>query len=177
MSDKIYNVLFLCKGNSARSILAEAQLNALGHAHFRAHSAGSQPAGAVHPATLALLHTMGLPADTLRSKSWDEFAAPGAPVMDFIITVCDQLAGEACPIGPGHPVSANWSVPDPVLATGSEDHQHHVFVEVAALLRRRIALLTALPFASLDHMSLTAQVQHIGADTGPAPATAVGAPA
>lgn len=162
MSDKIYNVLFVCKGNSARSILAEAQLNALGHAHFKAYSAGSQPSGVVQPMALEVLHTMGLSTEGLRSKSWDEFALPGAPVMDFIITVCDDAAGEPCPTWPGHPVSAHWHAPDPVLATGDQAQRHHVFVEVASLLRRRIGLLTALPVASLDHMSLASQVADIG---------------
>jgi len=157
-----YNVLFLCTGNSARSILAEAQLNALAPHRFKAYSAGSQPAGAVNPFTLDFLRSSGLPTDGLRSKSWSEFAAEGAPHMDFIVTVCDQAAGEACPVWPGHPAVAHWGVPDPAAATGSDADKRHAFVQAAALLRRRIELFTSLPLDSLDHLARQQRIAAIG---------------
>ena len=157
-----YNVLFLCTGNSARSVLAEAQLNALAPHRFKAYSAGSQPAGAVNPFTLDFLRSSGLPTEGLRSKSWSEFAAEGAPHMDFIITVCDQAAGEACPVWPGHPAVAHWGAPDPAAATGSDADKRHAFVQVAALLRRRIELFTSLPLDSLGQLARQQHMAEIG---------------
>jgi protein-tyrosine-phosphatase/DNA-binding transcriptional ArsR family regulator len=164
MSLTPYNVLFLCTSNSARSILAEAQMNALAPHRFKAYSAGSQPVAAVNPFTLQFLRESGLPTEGLRSKSWQEFAAEGAPHMDFVITVCDQAAGEVCPVWPGHPAIAHWGAPDPAAATGTDADKHHAFVAVAAVLRRRIELFTSLPLDSLDHL---ARLQHL-ADIGQA---------
>ena len=154
MSARVFNVLFLCTGNSARSILAEAQLNALGNGRFKAYSAGSHPTGRVNPYALDFLDAIGLPTGTLRSKSWDEFAAPGAPVMDYVLTVCDQAAGEQCPYWPGQPISAHWGIPDPAAVEGSEADKRQAFKDAATTLRKRIELLVALPTASLDKMSL-----------------------
>jgi arsenate reductase len=165
MTNKVYNVLFLCTGNSARSVLAESLLTVLGHGRFKAFSAGSHPAGAVNPFALAFLQANGFPVEGLRSKSWDEFAAPGAPVMDFIITVCDQAAGEVCPFWPGHPVSAHWGAPDPAAVEGSDEDKHRAFKDTASIMRRRIELLLSLPLASLDHMALTSHMHTIGAAT------------
>ena len=162
MTDRTFNVLFLCTGNSARSILAEAQLNALGKGRFRAWSAGSHPAGKINPYSLEFLKTIGLPTDGLRSKSWDEFAAPGAPVMDYVLTVCDDAAGEQCPYWPGQPVSAHWGVPDPAAVEGSDEEKRQAFKAAAATLRRRIELLVALPTSSLDHLSLKSNLDDIG---------------
>ena len=162
MTDRTFNVLFLCTGNSARSILAEAQLNALGKGRFRAWSAGSHPAGKINPFSLEFLKTIGLPTDGLRSKSWDEFAAPGAPVMDYVLTVCDDAAGEQCPYWPGQPVSAHWGVPDPAAVEGSDEEKRQAFKAAAATLRRRIELLVALPTSSLDHLSLKGNLDDIG---------------
>ena len=162
MTDKIYNVLFLCTGNSARSILAEVQLNKLGRGQFRGYSAGSFPNGKVNPFAIEFLANNGFPTDGLRSKSWDEFAVPGAPVMDYVLTVCDQAAGEQCPFWPGQPVSAHWGVPDPAAVEGSDDQKRHAFMEAATVLRKRIELFTALPTASLDRMSLKSQLDRIG---------------
>ena len=162
MTDRTFNVLFLCTGNSARSILAEAQLNALGKGRFRAWSAGSHPAGKINPYSLEFLKAIGLPTDGLRSKSWDEFAAPGAPVMDYVLTVCDDAAGEQCPYWPGQPVSAHWGVPDPAAVEGSDEEKRQAFKAAAATLRRRIELLAALPTPSLDHLSLKSNLDDIG---------------
>ena len=162
MTDKIYNVLFLCTGNSARSILAEVQLNKLGRGRFRGYSAGSFPNGKVNPFAIEFLANNGFPTDGLRSKSWDEFAVPGAPVMDYVLTVCDQAAGEQCPFWPGQPVSAHWGVPDPATVEGTDDQKRHAFMEAATVLRKRIELFTALPTASLDRMSLKSQLDRIG---------------
>ena len=162
MSDKVFNVLFLCTGNSARSILAEVQLNALGKSRFKAFSAGSHPTGAVNPLAIDFLENAGLPTDGLRSKSWDEFAVPGAPVMDYVLTVCDQAAGEQCPFWPGQPISAHWGVPDPAAVKGSDQERRLAFRAAATLLRKRIELFTALPAASLDRMSLKAKLDQIG---------------
>ncbi|MDY6948071.1 MAG: arsenate reductase ArsC [Pseudomonadota bacterium] len=155
MSDRVYNVLFLCTGNSARSILAEALLNHLGRGRFRAFSAGSFPKGAVHPMAIELLHSLNLPTGGLRSKSWDEFATPGAAPLDFIFTVCDDAAGEVCPIWPGKPVTAHWGIADPA-AVEQIDARRRAFRNALAELQARINLLTSLPIASLD----TAAVQH-----------------
>ena len=165
MSDKIYNVLFLCTGNSARSVLAEAQLNALGKGKFKAWSAGSFPTGRVNPFTLQLLESMSLPTDGLRSKSWDEFASAQAPVMDFVFTVCDQAAGEACPLWPGQPVTAHWGVADPAAVVGNDEVRRHAFRDAAATLRKRIALFVNLPVATLDKLALTERTQAIGRAT------------
>ncbi len=162
LSSAPYNVLFLCTGNSARSILAEAQLNALAPHRFKAYSAGSKPAGTVNPHTLAFLQHSGLPIDGLRSKSWQEFSVDGAPHMDFIITVCDQAAGEICPVWPGHPAVAHWCVADPVAATGTDEDIHHAFVTAAAVLRRRIELFTSLPLESLDQLARQQHLAEIG---------------
>lgn len=159
---KVYNVLFLCTGNSARSVLAESLMNALGNGRFQAFSAGSHPAGAVNPFALDFLMTNGLPTEGLRSKSWDEFAAPGAPVMDFIITVCDQAAGEVCPFWPGHPMSAHWGAPDPAAVAGSDEDKRRAFKDTASLMRRRIELFLSLPLASLDSMALKSKMDTIG---------------
>lgn len=155
-------VLFVCTGNSARSILAEVLMNHLGAPRFQAFSAGSRPTGQVHPLTLQTLARLHLPSGSPRSKSWEEFAAPGAPALDFVFTVCDQAAGEACPVWPGQPISAHWGLPDPAAAQGSEDERQQVFLNTALLLKRRIELLLALPFPSLDRLSLQRAVHDIG---------------
>ena len=162
MTHAPFNVLFLCTGNSARSILAESLLNHWGQKNFQGFSAGSYPKGAVHPVALKLLHDLGLPTDGLRSKSWDEFAKPGAPVMDFVFTVCDQAAGEVCPIWPGQPVTAHWGMPDPAAVEGSDVAQWQVFRETFRALENRLKVFIALPLATLDRMSLVRQVEAIG---------------
>jgi arsenate reductase len=164
MSEKIYNVLFLCTGNSARSVMAEALLNHLGQDRFRAYSAGSFPTGQVNPLALEKLKQEGIPTAGLRSKSWDEFAQPGAPVMDFIFTVCDNAAGETCPIWPGHPITAHWGVPDPAAAEGSDGEKRLAFAKAFSLLERRIGLFTILNHESLDRLALEQQVRKIGQD-------------
>ncbi|NYT80554.1 arsenate reductase ArsC [Alcaligenaceae bacterium] len=161
-ADTTYNALFICTGNSARSILAEGILNELGQGRFRAYSAGSQPKGEVHPLALATLGRLNMPTAGYRSKSWDEFTAPGAPVFDFIFTVCDNAAGEVCPLWPGKPVSAHWGVPDPAAATGTEEQQRKAFADVARTLHRRIELFRSLPLARLDAMSLQRELHDIG---------------
>lgn len=162
MSDKIYNVLFLCTGNSARSIIAEAVLNQLGAGHFRAYSAGSHPRGEVHTLTLDLLQNNHYDVNTLRSKSWDEFAAPGAPKMDFIFTVCDQAAGEACPVWPGQPVSAHWGFADPSHVEGDDEIRHRAFIRTHIEIINRIRLFLSLPLDKLDRMSLQKQLREMG---------------
>ena len=162
MDQRSYNVLFLCTGNSARSILAEGLLNELGQGRFRAWSAGSHPKGEVHPLALATLERLRLPTTGYRSKSWDEFVVPGAPVFDFIFTVCDNAAGEACPLWPGQPVSAHWGVPDPAAVEGTEEQQRKAFMDAAITLRRRIELFLSLPLKSLDAMSLQRELRDIG---------------
>jgi len=158
----IYNVLFLCTGNSARSILAESLLNALGHGRFRAFSAGSFPKGQVHPMAVELLQRMNLPAEGLRSKSWDEFAAPGAPPIDFIFTVCDNAAGEVCPVWPGKPMTAHWGIADPAAAEGTDAAKASAFRKALTELETRIKLFTSLPIGSLDGMTLQAKLREIG---------------
>jgi arsenate reductase len=148
-----YNVLFLCTGNSARSILAESLLGVLGADRFNAFSAGSHPSGRVQPMVAELATKLGYPPEKLRSKSWDEYAVPGAPRMDFIITVCDNAAGEVCPIWPGQPVAAHWGVPDPVAVQGSEDERRAAFRDAFMTLRRRVELLIALPMDKLDRIA------------------------
>ena len=162
MSDHAFNVLFLCSANSARSILAEAQLNALGHGRFRAFSAGSRPAGQVDPLILDFLQKTGLATEELRSKSWDEFAFPGAPAIDYVVTLCDETAGETCPVWPGHPVSAHWGVTDPLAVDGTEDEKRQAIKNVFIGLHKRIELFIALPIKTLDHMSLKASLDDIG---------------
>lgn len=161
-TERIYNVLFLCTGNSARSIIAEGLLNHLGKGRVRGYSAGSMPKGEVHPIALATLEKLELPTTGYRSKSWDEFTLPDAPLLDFIITVCDNAAGETCPVWPGQPVTAHWGVPDPAAVEGSEVEKHLAFADTARVFRRRIELFLSLPLRSLDSMSLQNQVRDIG---------------
>ncbi|HTQ75966.1 MAG TPA: arsenate reductase ArsC [Burkholderiales bacterium] len=158
------NLLFLCTGNSARSILAEAITNSLtiSKGRFRAFSAGSHPKGAVHAFALDLLRQLRLPAAGLRSKSWDEFARPDAPRMDFVISVCDQAAGEQCPFWPGQPMTAHWGMPDPAAVEGSEEQKRRAFSDTANMLRRRIELFASLPFEKLDRLALQGKVRDIG---------------
>ena len=154
MTERTYNALFLCTGNSARSIMAEALMNKLGRGQFRAFSAGSHPAGAVNPFALESLGRMSMPTEGLRSKSWDEFAEPGAPSLDFVFTVCGKAAGEVCPVWPGQPVAAHWGVDDPAAVTGSDEEKLQAFWTAATILRRRIELLLSLPVARLDSLTL-----------------------
>jgi arsenate reductase len=161
-ANKIYNVLFLCTGNSARSILAESLLNHRGEGKFRAFSAGSFPKGQVHPLALDLLKRMNLPAEGFRSKSWDEFAAPGAPVLDFIFTVCDNAAGEMCPIWPGKPTTAHWGIPDPAAVQGTDIEKKTAFNQAFEALDTRIKLFLSLPFASLDRLRIQQEMDAIG---------------
>lgn len=158
-----YNVLFLCTGNSARSVLAEALLNRLGEGRFCAFSAGSMPKGQVHPQALLLTRALGFEDSAFRSKAWDEFAAAGAPPLDFVITVCDNAAGEVCPVWPGQPITAHWGIPDPAAATGSDAEVAVAFREAARQLRNRIELLLALPAEKLGRVSLQAKLRDIGA--------------
>ena len=160
---KIYNVLFLCTGNSARSILAEALLNVKGKGRFKAYSAGSHPKGAVHPLALELLAKNRLPTEGLRSKNWDEFAQSGAPQLDFVFTVCDNAAGEVCPVWPGGPMTAHWGIPDPAAADGADDDKRKAFFTAWNQLNRRIALFAALPLDRLDRMALQRKLRDIGA--------------
>lgn len=162
MADRIYNVLFLCTGNSARSILAEAILNDRGGGRFKAFSAGSHPKGTVNPHALALLERMGIPTDGLRSKPWDEFAQPGAPKLDFVFTVCDDAAGEVCPVWPGQPVTAHWGQADPAAVEGTELDRTNAFRDAFRMLERRILLFSNLPIASLDQMAIGTRVREIG---------------
>ena len=160
--DRPYNVLFLCTGNSARSILGEAILNRIGKGKFVAYSAGSMPKGTVHPQALALLQRLGFLTDGLRSKSWDEFAKPGAPALDFVFTVCDNAANEVCPIWPGQPMTAHWGVPDPATLEGTDAEIVAAFRDAFLMLRRRVELFANLPVKSLDRMSLKKHLDDIG---------------
>ena len=160
--ERVYHVLFLCTGNSARSILSEAILNQRGRGRFKAFSAGSHPTGRVNPFALDLLGRMKIPTEGLRSKSWDEFAVPGAPELDFVFTVCDNAAGEVCPYWPGQPMTAHWGTPDPAGIEGSEMAKTDAFREAFRVLERRIGLSTSLPIASLDRLSLSQKVRDIG---------------
>jgi protein-tyrosine-phosphatase len=160
--DRPYHVLFLCTGNSARSIMAEAILNKLGVGKFHAFSAGSQPKGRVNPATVQLLRSLGYEASGLRSKSWAEFAKPGAPALDFVFTVCDNAAGETCPVWPGQPMTAHWGVPDPAEAEGAPAEIALAFKDAYRMLHQRIGIFTALPIASLDQLSLQRRIEDIG---------------
>ena len=161
-TERIYNVLFLCTGNSARSILAESLLNHWGHGKFRAVSAGSFPKGQVHPMAVELLKRANLPTDNLRSKSWDEFAAPGTPLIDFIFTVCDNAAGEVCPVWPGKPMTAHWGIADPAAVEGTDAEKAIAFRKALKELETRIKLLTSLPIDSLDRTTLLAKLREIG---------------
>jgi arsenate reductase len=162
MTERPLNVLFLCTGNSARSIIAEALTNQWGRGKFRGLSAGSHPKGAVHPIALQLLQRMNLPTDGLRSKSWDEFAAPGAATLDFVFTVCDNAAGEACPYWPGQPMTAHWGVPDPAAVEGSDTEKWLAFRNTFQALDNRIKIFTSLPLASLDRIKLQERLDAIG---------------
>mgnify|MGYP003487683548 FL=1 len=159
---KPFNVLFLCTGNSARSILAEALMNRLGSPNFRAWSAGSRPKGAVHPKSIELLQSLGYDTSGYRSKSWDEFAEDGAPQFDFIVTVCDNAAGEACPVWLGHPVTAHWGIPDPAAAIGTDAEISLAFAEAYRQMKNRIDAFVALPLASLDAMARQKETDAIG---------------
>lgn len=159
------NVLFLCTHNSARSIIAEAVLTRLGMGKFKAFSAGSQPSGKVHPYALDLLQHLNYDTSGLRSKSWEEFSEPGAPELDFVFTVCDNAANEACPYWPGQPISAHWGVPDPSVAQGSEAEQRYAFADTHRMLYQRISIFTNLPLASLDKVALKRHLDDIGRKT------------
>ena len=162
MSEKIYNVLFLCTGNSARSILAEAILNKVGEGRFRSFSAGSHPAGQVNPLAIELLKRNHMPTEGLRSKSWDEFAGPDSPRLDFVFTVCDNAAGEVCPVWPGQPMTAHWGLEDPAAVEGSVEAKQHAFSQALLILHRRISLFASLPIAKLDGMALKHELDEIG---------------
>ncbi|MDQ0470057.1 arsenate reductase ArsC [Labrys wisconsinensis] len=166
MTDRIYNVLFLCTGNSARSILAESILTKNGAGRFRAFSAGSQPKGAVNPFALKVLGSFEYPTEGFRSKSWEEFAHPGAPVMDFVFTVCDNAAGESCPVWPGQPMTAHWGIEDPAAVEGPDIEKEKAFVSAFRYMRNRISVFTALPVASLDKSALGTKLREIGRSEG-----------
>ena len=165
MSERKFNVLFLCTHNSARSVMAEALLNVLGRENFHAFSAGSMPSGRVNPFALEKAAAIGFDTSAVRSKSWDEFAAPGAPHMDIVITVCDNAAGEVCPIWPGHPATAHWGFPDPSTTAGSDDEKRHAFKQVFFAIRRRIELLVNLPVDKLKRLALANELKRIHADS------------
>lgn len=162
MAQHMFNTLFLCTGNSARSIIAEAILDKIGAGQFRAYSAGSQPKGSVNPNTVALLTSLGYDTSVFRSKSWGEFAKPGAPALDFVFTVCDNAAGEVCPVWPGQPMTAHWGVPDPADAKGTAAEIALAFKDVYRMLHRRIEVFVALPIRSLDQLSLQSKLKEIG---------------
>lgn len=161
-TERPLNILFLCTGNSARSIMAEAMMNTLGAARFRAFSAGSHPTGKVNPFALELLQKNRIATEGVRSKSWDEFASPGAPALDFVITVCDSAAGEVCPIWPGQPITAHWGVEDPAAVEGSDDDKRRAFFHAYNRLQNRIQLFLSLPLAKLDRVALTQRLKEIG---------------
>jgi arsenate reductase len=165
MSDKVYKVLFLCTGNSARSIMAEALMTTMSNGRFQAYSAGSTPTGKVHPMALEMVKITGYPLDKLRSKSWDEFALPDAPQMDFVITMCDDAADEVCPYWPGQPMSAHWGVENPATATGSEEYKRKVFHVAFYQIRARIALFLSLPLDTLEHHAILHEIKAIGHTT------------
>jgi arsenate reductase len=166
MSERIYNVLFLCTGNSARSILAESILRKDGRDHFRAFSAGSQPKGIVNPFAIKVLGSLDYPTDNLRSKSWEEFAGADAPVMDFVFTVCDNAAGESCPLWPGQPMTAHWGIEDPAEAEGTGIEREAAFVAALRYLKNRITIFTSLPLESIDRLSLGTRLRDIGRGEG-----------
>jgi len=167
MTDKIYNVLFLCTGNSARSILAESIITKLGNGKFRGFSAGSHPKGQVHPIAFALLRQLDFPTDNLRSKSWDEFATSNAPHLDFVFTVCDNAAGEVCPHWPGQPMTSHWGIPDPAAVEGTDPEKSLAFREAFRSMEMRIKLLLSLPLASIDRMRLKERLDAIGRTPNP----------
>ena len=162
MDDKAYNVLFVCTGNSARSVIAEGLMNELGQGRFKAFSAGSHPKGSVHALALKTLTAHGIPGDGFRNKGWDEFARPEAPELHFVITVCDRAAGEACPVWPGQPMTAHWGMPDPAAVEGDDAVREKAFLDTFITMKRRIELMLALPLASLDRMAIQKEVKHIG---------------
>jgi len=162
MSEKTYNVLILCTGNSARSIMAEAMLNVLGKGRFRAYSAGSHPSGTVNPFAVEQIAALGYPLDALRSKSWDEFAGPGAPEMDFIITVCDKAAGEACPVWPGQPLSAHWGFEDPAAVQGDDETKRRAFTRIFRQIANRVRIFLSLPLEKLDRLAVKRELDNIG---------------
>ncbi len=162
MTDKVYNVLFVCTGNSARSILAEGLLNHFARGRFAAYSAGSHPSGTVNPFTLTTLQALHIPTDGFRSKSWGEFAQSGASTLDFVFTVCDNAAGEMCPVWPGQPMTAHWGVSDPAAVEGSDEVKAQAFMSTAITLRRRIELMLSLPIKSLDSMAIQRELKQIG---------------
>jgi arsenate reductase len=166
MSERIYNVLFLCTGNSARSILAESILRKDGGRHFRAFSAGSQPKGTVNPFAIKVLKSLDFPTDNVRSKSWEEFARPDAPVMDFVFTVCDNAAGESCPVWPGQPLTAHWGIEDPAEVGGTDLAKEAAFVAALRYLKNRITTFTSLPLGSIDRLSLGTRLRDIGRTAG-----------
>jgi arsenate reductase len=160
--NRVYNVLFVCTGNSARSIMAEGLMNHAALGRFRAYSAGSQPTGVVNPFALGALSELRIPTDGFRSKSWDEFTGPDAPQLDFVLTVCDRAAGESCPFWPGQPMTAHWGVPDPAAFEGSDEEKRKQFRDTAVTLKRRIDLMLSLPIQTLDALSLQREVKDIG---------------
>jgi arsenate reductase (thioredoxin) len=162
MTDRPYNVLFLCTHNSARSVIAECVMNRLGAGKFRAYSAGSQPSGRIHPYALDLLKRLNYDTSGLRSKSWEEFARPDAPKLDFVFTVCDDAANELCPVWPGQPMSAHWGLPDPSRAEGTEPERRYAFADTHRMLYQRIGIFTNLPLKSLDKLSLQTRLDEIG---------------
>jgi arsenate reductase (thioredoxin) len=163
MSEQTFNILFLCTGNSARSIMAEAMLNVTGRGRFKTYSAGSYPAGRVHPLALEQIQAVGYPLENLRSKSWDEFASPSAPHMDFVITVCDKAAGEVCPVWPGQPITAHWGFKDPAAAEGNETEVRHAFATVCREIKTRLDIFISLPFDKLEKLALKRELDQIGA--------------
>ena len=163
MTERVFNVLFLCTGNSARSIIAESFLNRMGQGRFKAYSAGSYPKGRVHPYALDLLRNLNYPTEHLRSKSWDEFAVPDAPKLDFVFTVCDDAANETCPVWPGQPMTAHWGVPDPAAVEGPEAVERAAFAEACRMMTNRISVFTSLPLHSLDRLALQKRLDEIGA--------------
>lgn len=169
MSDRVYTVLFLCTHNSARSVMAECILNRLGQGRFLAFSAGSQPSGRINPVVRDLLSSLNYPLDGLRSKAWDEFAAPDAPKLDFVITVCDNAAGEVCPIWPGQPMTAHWGFPDPSSFQGGEAERHAFTADVYRMIQRRLEIFVNLPLASLDRLSLQNRLTAMATETGTGP--------
>lgn len=162
MSGKLYNILILCAGNSARSIMSEAVFNTIGKDRFNAYSAGSHPTGIVHPLAIELVHKLGYPTEKLRSKSWNEFATLEAPQMDFIITVCDKAASEPCPIWPGHPITSDWGLEDPAAVQGSLEEQRHAFQNVLSYIMARVRLFSVLPLAKLDELTIKLEMDSIG---------------
>lgn len=162
MQGPIYHVLFICTGNSARSVIAEGLMNDLGQGRFKAFSAGSHPKGAVHPLALKILATHRIPTDGFRSKSWEEFALPGAPQLHFVFTVCDQAAGEVCPVWPGQSMTAHWGMPDPAAVDAEEPVREKAFLDTFITMKRRIQLMLSLPLASLDRMAIQREISGIG---------------